>query len=279
MKNRLLISILLLVGAFSLSAQSIYYNYGQDNFLRFEFNRPLISDDFGIGFFTFNSFLNGEFRIGKKDKIAFEVPFSRFAFDFDNFSESALGNIAIAYQIRDLVNPNYFEFMVRIPTAGTNNFLFVDYTERFASSFPDILSIEGSYHLESKNALGWYYRFKPGLKILIPTSDDNFIFNEVELLLDVNILGGYRNEKFEANAGITTLTILTEGDTNLDDRILRQFVTTITFVAGAWKPGIIIRAPLGDSLGELLDGVLGVHVGYTFGTKSKLTPIDSSSKG
>jgi len=246
--------------------------------LRLEFNRPLLSEDLGVRFLTFDSFLNGEFTIGEKNKIAFEIPFSRFSFDFGfgNSSESNLGNIAIAYQIRDLVNPNYFEFKVRVPTAGRNSFLFTDYTERFASIFPDLFSIEGSYNFESKNTLGWYYRFKPGLKLLIPTnSDDSFIINDVELLLDVNVLGGFRSEKFDVNAGITTLTLISEEDSDLDSRVLRQLLTTVTFVRGAWKPGLIIRVPLGDPFGDLLELALGVHVGYTFGTKSKRAALDS----
>jgi hypothetical protein len=272
MKNQFLIAILCLVGSFSLSAQSIYYNYGQDNFLRLEFNRPIFSDDFDAKFFTFDAFLNGEFRVGKKDKISFEIPFSRFAFDSfgSGFSDTRLGSIAIGYQVRNLEKPSYFDFKLRLPTADDDglSIVFTDFTERFTSVFPNIVSIEGSYNFESKNLLGWYFRFKPGAKLLIPTNDETL--DDLELFIDMNILGGYRTEKFDVNAGITTTTIATAENIDFEDRILRQLVSTFTYTTGAWKPGLIFRIPLGDEIfGDTFDIAIGVHVGYNFGNGSR----------
>ena len=268
MKNQALITILCLVGSFSLSAQSIYYNYGQDNFLRLELNRPIF-DDFDANFFTFGAFFNGEFRVGKKDKISFEVPFSRTS--FDSFSDTRLGSIAVGYQIRNLENPSYFDFKLRLPTADDFGFgsgiLFTDYTERFTSVLSDIVSIEGSYNFETKNLVGWYFRGKPGAKLLIPTNDD--ILDDPEFFLDINILGGYRTEKFDVNTGITTSTLLTEDSDDFGDRLFSQLVSTFTYTTGAWKPGLIFRIPLDDNFGDLFDLSIGVTVGYTFGGKSK----------
>ena len=97
--------------------------------------------------------------------------------------------------------------------------------------------------------------------------------DDTEFLIDLNILGGYRTEKFDLNAGITTTTIISEDVNDFDDRILRQLVSTFTYTAGAWKPGLIFRIPLDeDNFGDSFDISIGVHVGYTFGNESKNSP-------
>jgi len=259
-------------------AQSIYYNHGQEDFLRVEFNKPLFGDNSGIGFLSFDSFLNGEFTVGKKNKIGFELPYSRVSIDngIGNNSSSEFGNIALVYQIRDLVKPNYLEFKLRLPTSSEPAVLptlFSDYTERLTSSFPDLISIESSYNFESKNTSGLYYRVRPGLKLLIPTDTD--ANDGAELLFDANILGGYRNKKFDLNAGITTTAIITEEEV-FDDRVLRQLFTSFTYNAGSFKPGLILRLPMGD-FSEIYDVAVGLHLTYTIGgTPSKIS-VDNTS--
>ena len=275
MKTLYLVFFLWLTGSFSLSAQSVYYNHGHDNFLRLEFNKALFLDDFDTRFLSFDSFLNGEFTIGKKNKIGFEIPFNRFLSVADDNSfigprrrvGAQLGNIAVAYQIRSLEHPSYFEIKLRLPTVirtDLNGFVgvFTDYTERLPAVLPSLFSLEGSYTLESKSTQGLYYRFKPGMKLLIPTNDDT-IEDNVELLLDINILGGYRNEIFDTNAGITTTSVLSE-DVEFNDRVLRQLFFTLTINAGASKPGFIVRMPFGNVIGSNYDLAFGVYFGYTF---------------
>ena len=280
MKNYFLITVLCFVASLTLSAQSIYYDYGQDNFLRLEFNRPIFNNnDFGANpnIFSFESYLNGEFRVGKKNKIAFEIPYSRFTLnsDFGSFSSNELGNIAIAYQIRDLAKPSYIEFKVRVPTANDFGLFLADYTERFTATFPDLLSFEGSYTYEIEATQGLYYRFKPGLKLLIPISDS--FSDDAEGLLDLNALIGYKSEKFDINGGITSTWILTESGADFDDRVLRQLFTTFTYNAGAVKPGILLRIPLGDNIAFGYNISVGIHVAYTFPTKTLDEPVIESS--
>jgi len=268
MKTIYLILFLLYVGSFSLSAQSIYYNHGSDNFLRAEFNRPVFESFANADFLSFDLFLNGEFRVGKKNKISFEIPFSRSSFDtgVGLATTSGLGNLALGFQIRDLESPNYLEFKLRLPTMDDNNFgLFTDYTERLASLIPNFISFEAKYNLESAKTIGLYYRFKPGLKLLISTNDSSFN-DDLELFLDINLLGGYRTNFFDVNAGIASTSIITEQDIDIRDRVLDQLFATFTYTASSIKPGIIIRVPL-DDVGFDHDIVLGVHMSYIFGTK------------
>ena len=274
--NFLFAAILCLVGTFSLSAQSIHFNYGQDNFLRLELNRPVFSDNFGdVGFFSFASYLNGEFKVGQKGKISFELPYSRSSIEFFG-SESNLGNIAIGYQLRNQVNHNYLQFNLRLPTGGDDAFtslllLIGDITERFTASDPDLVSIESSYNLESKTNQGLYYRFRPGLQLIIPTEDNV----DTELLLNLNIIGGYRTDAIDINAGFTTTSLITEADPDFDDRVIRQFSTNFTYTAGAFKPGLLFRIPLGDLVSDVYDLSIGVHLTYTFGGKTELTSANN----
>lgn len=276
MKNLLLLTCLSFIACFSLKGQSVYYNNGQDNFLRLELNRPVFSNDFGsaINFLSFDSYLNGEFTIRGKNKFAFELPYSRLSFDLGpgRTSDSRFGNIALAYQIRKLNDPNFLEFKLRLPTSDINVplLLFTDYTERFTSAVQDILSLEVSINKESANILGAYYRVKPGLKIIIPTKDDS-LDDSMEMLLDINLLGGYRTEKIDFNAGLTTTSIITESDIDFDERVLRQLFTTLSYTGTAFQPGFIVRLPLGGNFGDSYDVVLGVHLSYIFGGKSKMS--------
>lgn len=281
MKHNFFFPIIFLLCSFSLAAQSVYYNHGHDNFVRLEYNRPIFSEDFEFGFFSFDSYVNGEFTVGEKSKIAIEMPYSRFSLGTagSNFSDSQLGNISIAFQIRKSVDPNYAQFKVRLPTAQSTNFsnsglLSVDYTERFTSFISDIASLEYTYNFESFDQVGFYYRLQPGLKGIIGTSD-NAIRDGFELLFDLSAVGGYRNEKIDANFGITSTSLVTEGDIDFDDRVLRQLVSTFTYKGGAWKPGIIVRIPLAGVTNDLYDLVLGIHVGYTFGAQ----PDQEAEKG
>lgn len=275
MKKHFLIFIFCIIGSIALQSQSIYYNYRQDDFLRLELNKPFFSSSssfYDIGFLSFDAYLNGEFKVGQKNKIAFELPYNLLSLETwnDSYSSSNIGNIALAYQIRDLVSPNYLEFKLRLPTAKRGDtfepsFLMADYTERFASLVPDLFGIEASYSLESGSIEGFYYRFKPGLQCLFPI--ENSFDDSFELLLDLNVLGGYRNQNIDFNAGITTTSIITESDMHINERVLRQFFTTFTYNARPVKPGFMFRVLLDESVGNLFEIVLGVHVGYTFGSK------------
>lgn len=280
-KNLFLPLCLVCSVALSLSSQSIFYNYEHENFLRLELNRPVFTEDIGASLLSFDAFLNGEFSVGEKNKIAFELPYNRTSFDlgFGEFSNSRFGNIAVAFQMRNHINKNYFEVKLRVPTNGENNFgpvLLADYTERLTSVYPDIVSLESSYNLESTNDMGMYLRFRPGIKLIIATNDDIFD-DSYELLLDLNLLGGYRNENLDINGGITTTSIITEGDEDFDDRVLRQLFTTVTYSVGAFTPGLVLRYGLGDIYGDLYNVVIGVSGTYTFGTKTNQSVESSDS--
>lgn len=264
--------ILCVVGSLSLSAQSIYYNYGQENFLRLETNKSVSSDDF-MSFFSFDAYLNGEFRVGNNNKIAVEIPFNRGSFDFGfgSFSDFGIGNISVAYQIRKLTTPSYYELKLRLPTAGAELPLLADFTERISSFIQDLFSVEGSYNFESSSVNGFYYRIKPGFKLLI-FNDDAFQ-DTAELLVDLNLLGGYRTGMLDINVGYTTTTTITEDNIDFSDRVLRQFLATITYEAGAFQPGLIFRLPLNDAL-DNSNLLVGVNLAYTLGGEVSKVPND-----
>ena len=268
MKNNTLYLLLCLICSSSLSAQSIHYNYNSDNFVRLEYNRPILND-FGEDFFTFASFLAGEFRVGNQGKIAVEIPFSRLGGSFGFDSNTAIGNIGVGYQFRNFDTSNYFEVKFRLPTLGDNNLAassistVTDFTERLTSSIPSTFSIESSYNLESNSYLGLYYRFRPQLLLLISSDTDT------ELLLNLNLIGGYRTPDIDINAGITTSTLITESNVDFDNRVLRQISTSFTYNAGQLKPGVLLRAPIsGGVINDVYDISIGVHLTYAFGGTS-----------
>ncbi len=278
MDYRFILLSLFFFCSFSLTSQSISYNYEEENIIRLEFNRPIFKEGIDANFLTFDSFLNGEFKVGNNNKISFEIPFTTFSFDFGIASEkdSKFGNVAIGYQFRKAGQPNYFDLKLRLPTTDENSFIFIftDYTERLSAIIPNILSVEGLYNIESQNTTGSYYRFRPGISFWYPTGDDSFS-DDFEMLLNLNFLGGFRGDKFDLNAGLITSSILTEKDIELDERVFRQLISTFTFTANNFKPGIIVRVPLGDDFNDSYGFSLGIQMTYIFGDNSK-NPIETN---
>ena len=258
----------------SLSSQSIYYNCGLDNVVRLEVNKPFFEDNNVFDFLTTDTYLSGEFKVGQSHKIALELPISRIGFQDIGFpveGETGIGNLSVAYQFRNLSNSNYFEAKLRLPTSGDldqNAFLsglFTDFTERFTSSLPSTTSIEPSYFHEGGFGDGGYYRLNPGLKGIFASDD---VFEDFEMLLDLNALIGYRNESIDINGGLTTTSILTESDIDFGDRVLRNFVTTFTYVGSSFQPGLILRIPWGQGFG-FYDIAVGVQLSYVIGRTNK----------
>ncbi len=262
-------SIILLVFASNffalttLSSQSIYYNYGLDNVVRLEVNKPFFEDNNVFDFLTTDTYLSGEFKVGKSHKIALELPISRIGFQnlgIPSESDTGIGNLSVAYQFRNLSNSNYFEAKLRLPTSGFIS-LFTDFTERFTASLASTTSIEPSYFYESAFGDGGYYRLNPGLKAILPSDD---AFEDFEILLDLNALIGYRNQSIDINGGLTTTSILTESDIDFGGRVLRQFLTTFTYVGSSFQPGLIVRIPWGAEL-SFYDIAVGVQLSYVIG--------------
>ncbi len=273
-------SIILLVFASNffalttLSSQSIYYNYGLDNVVRLEVNKPFFEDNNVFDFLTTDTYLSGEFKVGQSHKIALELPISRIGFQDIGFpveSETGLGNISVAYQFRNLSNSNYFEAKLRLPTSGdvdNNRFtpaLLTDFTERLTASLASTTSIEPSYFHEGGFGDGGYYRLNPGLKAILPNDDE---FMDFEMLLDLNALIGYRNGSIDINGGLTTTSILTEDNIDFADRVLRQFLATFTYVGSSFQPGLILRIPWGQGFG-FYDIAVGVQLSYVIGRTNK----------
>ena len=88
------------------------------------------------------------------------------------------------------------------------------------------------------------------------------------MLLDLNALIGYRNESIDINGGLTTTSILTESDIDFGDRVLRNFVTTFTYVGSSFQPGLILRIPWGQGFG-FYDIAVGVQLSYVIGRNNK----------
>ena len=276
MRSILLLAFLCTSMSISMTAQSIYYNYEQDNVVRLELNRPIFKDAFAgdaINFFSFDAYLNGEFKIGESNKIAFELPFSRISVGSE--SESNFGNISVAYQLRNLSSPSYFEFKLRIPSAGDDSFSFIttDYTERFSANFP-VWSLEPSFLYESGFGNGGYFRVKPGAKLLF--DDDDNIDDDIEVLFDLSGVIGYRNGSIDINGGFTSTTVLTEDAGAFSDRSLWQAFATVTYNANQFQPGLIFRLPINSIFQDIYSITIGVQLGYRFGGSSVEVPTDEN---
>jgi hypothetical protein len=253
-----------------MTGQSIYYNYEQDNVVRLEMNKISLSDEFDVplNFFSFDGYINSEFKVGGSNKIAVEIPFSRISiesFNGDNETEFSIGNVSVAYQIRSLNSPSYLEFKLRLPTGSDEAiFLASDYTERLSAIFiRSSWSIEPSYTFESNIEENIYFRLKPGAKLFIDV--DDFFEDSFEGFFDLSGAIGYRDELIDINGGITSTTIFTQETDSFSERLFWQAFATASFKIGQFEPGLIFRLPLTGEFNDLYSPMVGVHLGYRFG--------------
>ena len=82
--------------------------------------------------------------------MAVEIPLNLTALQATIFTnESSIfgaGNIAVAYQLRNLQSNNFLEFKLRLATIGTNIIpVNADHTERTTALVPEVWSAESSY--------------------------------------------------------------------------------------------------------------------------------------
>jgi len=271
MKNIITLFTVILLACQGLNAQSILYDQGQQGHIRVEVNKPLFKGD-GIGFFSIANFINGHFKLGSTNTLAVELPVSRFTGEGfgGDFSSTDIGNIGVAFQLRNQENANFFEFKARLPTAdddvlfGGSVGILTDYTERFTAFVPDLISVGANYFLTNNAGMGAYFRFKPGIDLLIPTQDEA----DNELLAYMSVAGGYRSEKIDWNAAIASAIIITEDDIDFGERINRQFISTVSFTSGSFHPGAIIRVPLGNDINEVYDLSIGVSLNFLIGANT-----------
>lgn len=265
MKNLLTLIAVFLFTCTSVSAQSIYRNYEHQNVIQLESNFKSFGNQFSTRFFefpTFDTYLNAELNIGTTNKITVEVPLSVTTAPDINFrgndSNTLIGNIALGVQIRNLKSSNFLEIKLRIPTSGENLVTTSDYTERLTSNLEQTWSLESSYLINNTFGDGGYFRFKPGVKLLLFERFSNY---ELDLIFDASGLIGYRNDFLDINGGITTTSIISEPDLDFSDRNLSQLFTTVSYTKNNFKPGLIFRIPFDQ---RTFNWSIGVNLAYTF---------------
>ncbi|MDX1407584.1 MAG: hypothetical protein R3330_05605 [Saprospiraceae bacterium] len=254
----LLVITLILSTINDLVAQSSLVGSDNSRFIRIELDKPVFENGDDIGFLTLATFINGQFPVSDNVALIFELPVA-FA-SFDGESSTGVGNIGVGLNVYGQQFSGHFS--IGIPTADDSEAafagIFADVTERFNAFNSENVPIKVYGNLLERPVEGFAYRVRGGFDLTIPTDD----FGETELLFGLTALAGYAFSGGLVQAGLSTITILTEEDLDFSERVIESIVMSGEFGSGNIVPGVILRIPIDADLSDLYNLVVGVSVDF-----------------
>ncbi|HXF49638.1 MAG TPA: hypothetical protein VNL73_09490 [Verrucomicrobiae bacterium] len=278
-----LLFLFLTPGAFP---QSPWLDQTADRAIFLEIQKPNFTDEYlGGGFLTpplkttFSTatfFLSGRFRLGRLLTLKAELPFTNaglkdYTFiDFfgdtvsvEGYSENQLGNPQIGVEIAPPGSRFAADFAVRFPIVDDEHLLasefafFTDY-DRFEAFFPDVMTFTAGANYRYTGPTGLLINLRAGPAFMVVTEGGG----DAQLFGDYGAQVGFRSGRVTLLGGFTGRALITEGDLSFNERTIQQLGLSGSYAFGNFIPGLLFRVPMDDDLGDILDFVFGVSVGY-----------------
>jgi hypothetical protein len=279
----LLLFLLLTPAAFG---QSPWLDQTADRAIWLEIQKPNFTDEYLAGgflapplkttFATATIFLSGRFRLGGLLTLKAELPFTNaglkdYTFiDFfgdtvvvDGYSENQFGNPQIGVEIGAPGSRFAADFAVRFPIVDDEHLLasefalFTDY-DRFEAFFPDIMTFTAGANYRYAGPTGLVINLRAGPAFMVVTEGGG----DAELFGDYGAQAGFQGGRVTLLGGFTGRAIITEGDLSFSERTIQQLGLSGSYSFGNFLPGLLFRVPMDDDLGDILDFVFGINVGY-----------------
>jgi hypothetical protein len=280
-----LLFLLLTPAAFG---QSSWLDQSPDRAIWLEIQKPNFTDEYlGGGLFsepmktTFSTatfFLSGRFRLGGLLTLKAELPFTNAGLKdytfidffgdtvhFDSYSENQFGNPLVGVEIGAPGSRFTADFAVRFPIVDDEHLLasefalFTDY-DRFEAFFPDIMTFTAGANYRYAGPTGLLINLRAGPAFMVVTEEGNN--TDPELFADYGAQAGYQGSRVTLLGGFTGRAIITEGDLSFSERTIQQLGLSGSYTFGRFIPGLLFRVPMDDDLGDILDFVFGINVGY-----------------
>ena len=267
----LFFSLIVFWGMRTVSAQSIWLERSHDKTIVLEILKPDFERENRTTFATSSWFLSGRFPLSAKINITAELPFSYYKLDVEdvNFMEtegqSALGNPYLGFEFYNENRSVFGEIGLRLPLTPDEDAanaqysgVITEFVERTEAFTRDILPICALINYMKAEDSGFMFRLRGGPVAWIATGERN----ESEWFLIYSLQGGYQSEKFNVLAGISGRWFMSVEDVTFGEATFHQFGVAANVVLGTFKPGIILKFPLDEDLGNLLDLVFGLTLGF-----------------
>ncbi|KPK82059.1 MAG: hypothetical protein AMS25_04050 [Gemmatimonas sp. SM23_52] len=248
----------------SVAAQSPWLVPRSDQAVHLEILKPSFDDGPDFTFTTLALFLSGRLAVGENVVLVAEVPFANVGVG-DGFeeSESAVGNIYLGAEFRGTDSPVFGEFGVRLPTTKDADyfddlFMLMDVVDRWEAFLHEIVSLHAGFNYRYSGPTGLDVGFRIAPVLWIDVGDA--LVDPVELFALYGAHVGYDAANLALRGGFSGRALITEGDADLGERTLHQFVLAASYGLGRWWPGVQIHLPLDDDLTEVLDLVFGLSL-------------------
>lgn len=268
------------------TAQSLWLDPGADRAIFLEIQKPNFTDEFlGGGFITepmkttfatASFFLSGRFRLGGLLTLKAELPFVNSGLKdytfidffgdtirYDSYSENQFGNPKLGVEIGAPGSRFSTDFAVRFPIVDDEHLLasefglLTDY-DRFEAFLPDIMTFTAGANYRFTGPTGLLIHLRGGPAFMVVTEGGG----DAELFGDYGAQAGFQAGRVTLLGGFTGRALITEGDLSFSERTIHQLGLTGSYAFGNFIPGLLFRVPMDDDLGDILDFVFGINVGY-----------------
>ncbi len=262
----LLLAVLMVGSASSLAAQSLWPRpLPSAGELDLEWVRPTFPNESGLGDTRGIWVLSGRTKIGARGRLVIAVPYLRTAGPGTGFGAgSTLGDPYIGYESTDSTGKSTFVVGLRLPMAGTNEFLseqiaFVGDYDRFEESFPKTVTL----HFEGQSqvwhdAEGADVRIRAG-STLLHLTDGAYSAQANTFTFDYGVRFGRYVGPIDLGLALTGRMILSGSGGSIGQRSTHQ--ASIELAGhGRIAPRIGFRIPIDEPLKSSFDRAITIGV-------------------
>jgi hypothetical protein len=251
----------LVLPAATASAQAVWMGDDQRASLRLEMAKPSVEEE--LTFASFVGFLSGRVPVADGIVLVSEIPFANAKYDVEGADgQFAIGNVLLAGEFAFGGSPAYVDLGVRLPTAPESSDkrlplqlgLLAD-VERWEAFVREAVPVHLLFGYRNHAATGLLVRVRGGPIVWFPTGEaDTELFG----VLDADV--GYANQRFGVVGGLSSRILTTESDLDFGERTVFEFGIESWFTLGRVRPGLLLRLPVDEDLGDMVNSVIGVSV-------------------
>lgn len=131
--------------------------------------------------------------------------------------------------------------------------------DRMEAYFVDVLAVGGHLGVRHSDASGLFVRARGGPTAFIYTGDRSE-GDDTDVMLDYAAQAGYDTGRFMVVGGLTGRTLLTTEGGSWQENSFHQLGLSGNIAVGGVRPGILVRIPVDEDLGDTLRYVLGLSL-------------------
>jgi len=267
----LLVAILAVSLAGSISAQTYWMHPGAGKNVTLQIFKPKFDHGDGIGTLTSSWFFSGRFEASERVDIFVDIPVSNLDLDASVWSnvgsETLIGNPYLGIEARPSARHAPLSVIGRVgfrpPLASDEKWSAVEIGyitcfDRLEAFIPNYWSITFGLGHSHASENGVRYATNIDGVVMLPTEDGP----DTEMFLNYNFEIWFQAPKFRFGAGFAGRWQATAEDTDFSEASVHQMGLAGVFDLGSFDPGFHVRIPIDDDFNEILDYVYGVSFSF-----------------